>query len=1126
MQKVWWFLLAMVCLGSQVQAQSDEENIIPGELLVQLSLNTDPQQFVASLRNARPALELTYDPSLQNPFGIHLLRYSTRKEDLNVVLAILAKHPDVIAAQPNHRISLRNELATDPNDPHYFQQWHLKNTGQVTGGVADADIDADEAWDLTTGGPTQLGDTMVIAVIDDGFDLNHEDLNWWKNVAEIPGNGIDDDGNGYTDDYDGWNAFTGSGNVPSALHGTEVAGVIGAIGNNSIGVSGVSWDVQLMPIAGASSAESVVIEAYGYALSQRRRYDQTQGQEGAFVVATNASFGVDNGNPADYPLWCAIYDTLGQAGILNIAATMNRNENVETAGDVPCRCTSEFLIGVSSSTPADTRYTGAAYGATSIDLFAPGSGIRTTTPGNGYGGPTGTSFAAPQVTGVVALMFAHACPALMLDYQDDPEGVLMTFRQRLLEGVDTLTALSGFSATGGRLNAYRTLSGLDTLCAALPTACLRPYRVMASSGTDTSAVISWFAVDTTVDFRVRYRMAGSGSWADSLVVSSLSTMLNDLSACTEYEYQVGTLCPGNVVTYAPLDSFTSNGCCDPPENLRLLALTDSSLTLTWDPVYGADSFELRFQPLGTAFWQTKTTDSLQLTLENLPACSTFEVAVRVFCGGINQGYGETIQVTTQGCGACLDQSYCVSRGTDVSFEWIERVQIGALDNTSGATGGFGDYTGQVFPLVTGQSLAVTLTPGYADAAFQEAWRIWIDLDQNGQFDQGEELLDSGPINGVFQGSITIPTSALTGITRLRASMRFAGFTGTDRPEPCLNFVEGEVEDYCVSILPDSLNPCTSPTLLMGQAAGDSLLFSWQSTASADSFELQLTNLETNATEVFFSESMELDVPNRTICTAYQARIRSRCGNQLSAFSPDITVYSSGCGNCRDLGYCTASGRSDSTWISYVLLDTLENITSDDGGYGDFLNGELILHRSTTYTYQLASEFLGSGGEAHWQIWADWNQDGVFDTGEQWMSGSNNLGDSIAGTLTVPGGVASGQIRLRVMLSRTNEIQSCGGIQDGEVEDYCLRLMANVSVVEESSNWHIFPNPAQSIVEIEGPAPLNQVTLYDNWGREISSLNGYGKVRVQLNVSLLPTGMYILAAETSDGKRLRYLLRKD
>ena len=229
MQKIWGILLAVWCCSWGVlPAQSEESGAIPGEILIQLQPGEDPAELVQILRQGSPALFLTYDPVIKNPYGIHLFRYSERQSTLDTALAIVRKRPEVIAAQGNHRLSLRHEMLTDPNDPQYGQQWHLKNTGQA-GGIADADIDADEAWDVTTGSPTQLGDTMVIAVIDDGFDLAHEDHNWWKNTAEIPGNGIDDDGNGYVDDFDGWNAFTNSGNIPLALHGTEGAGIIGAI---------------------------------------------------------------------------------------------------------------------------------------------------------------------------------------------------------------------------------------------------------------------------------------------------------------------------------------------------------------------------------------------------------------------------------------------------------------------------------------------------------------------------------------------------------------------------------------------------------------------------------------------------------------------------------------------------------------------------------------------------------------------------------------------------------------------------------------------------------------------------------------------------------------------------------
>ncbi|MBP8754784.1 MAG: S8 family serine peptidase, partial [Chitinophagales bacterium] len=213
--------------------------------------------------------------------------------------------------------------STIPNDLSFPLQWNFYNDG-TTGGIADADIDADEAWDITTGGLTALGDSIVIAVIDDGFDINHLDLNFWKNYNEIPSNGIDDDGNGYIDDFNGWNVLTETDVLDEYLHGTHVSGIAGAKGNNGFGVTGVNWDVKIMAVSiGLAVYESNALEAYAYVFDQRKLYDETNGEKGAFVVVTNSSFGIDYQLPEDYPIWCAMYDSLGRLGILNAAATIN-----------------------------------------------------------------------------------------------------------------------------------------------------------------------------------------------------------------------------------------------------------------------------------------------------------------------------------------------------------------------------------------------------------------------------------------------------------------------------------------------------------------------------------------------------------------------------------------------------------------------------------------------------------------------------------------------------------------------------------------------------------------------------------------------------------------------------------
>ncbi len=327
-----------------------------------------------------------------------------------------------------------------------------------------APTSAPEAWNITTGGLTAQGDTIVVAVIDCGVDLTQQDLNFWKNHLEIPGNGIDDDADGYIDDYDGWNAQTQTGTIGSCNHGTHVSGIVGAIGNNVAGVTGVNWNVKIMPVQPSSTTESVVVGAYTYVYNMRKLYNQTNGVKGAFVVATNSSFGVNFGQPANYPLWCAMYDSLGSVGILNAGAGPNINVDVDAVGDIPTGCTSNWLIAVTNTDSFDALYANAGYGDTSIDLGAPGVAILSTYPGNTYSYSTGTSMASPHVAGAVALMWAAACTQLVDEYRLDPAGTALVMKQLLLESVDTLPSLTGITVSDGRLNLYKSLLSVQNYC--------------------------------------------------------------------------------------------------------------------------------------------------------------------------------------------------------------------------------------------------------------------------------------------------------------------------------------------------------------------------------------------------------------------------------------------------------------------------------------------------------------------------------------------------------------------------------------------------------------------------------------------------------------------------------------
>jgi serine protease len=305
------FLLLLLLPGMSTSLTLSAQQLthVQGEILVQLQHKATPQELINRYNRGKDAsLQLKAGKVISRHSNIHSFTFEHQHLNEEYVLSEVRKDPAVEIAQFNHFVKLRSTI---PDDPQFDDQWQYINTGQ-DGGTPGADIDMDLAWDIATGGVTPQGDTIVACIIDDGCNLNHPDIaaNIWYNHAEIPNNGIDDDNNGYIDDYRGWDTSSDSDQVgDGGGHGTPVAGIVGAVGNNGVGVAGVNWNVKLMIVQGGSGVESEVLEAYGYALDARVRYNESDGEEGAFVVTTNAFWGVDFGQPADAPLWCAFYDT-------------------------------------------------------------------------------------------------------------------------------------------------------------------------------------------------------------------------------------------------------------------------------------------------------------------------------------------------------------------------------------------------------------------------------------------------------------------------------------------------------------------------------------------------------------------------------------------------------------------------------------------------------------------------------------------------------------------------------------------------------------------------------------------------------------------------------------------------
>lgn len=550
-------------------------------------------------------------------------------------ISLLRENPLVEWAEPNGIV----RATTTPNDTYFSTLWGLYNTTQ-SGGTSRADIHAPEAWDIVTESPD-----VVIAVIDSGIDYTHPDLNdnIWINAGEYGSgketNGIDDDGNGYVDDWHGWD-FVNDDNDPMddfstdyTYHGTHVAGIIGAEGNNNYGVTGVTWDVQLMPLKvlnyEGKGADADIIGAIDYAI--------TKG-----VAISNNSYGETTYNSS---LLYAI-QAARSAGQLFVAAAGNLGINCDgTEKFYPASYSPDNIISVLATTDDDTKPGWSDYGAATVDIGAPGGedsnqnsfNINSTKPGPSYQYHAGTSMAAPYVAGTAALALARI-----------PGLTYIQIKTRIIDDADYKAALNGKCVANGRLNAYNVV-----------------YDADVPDGTPDGLAITWYSWGSArltwndnssdeIGFNVERQRSGEQQYStiDSLNKNFAFSLDTTLAGGTNY-YRVKAFNMAGDATSNPLTATVTAGVPAAPSGLAAESpALVHHVVLTWtDNATNEQSFVVQRRLSGGGSW-TNVGNVDADPYEQYPSMTWTDT-------GVNQGnYYYRVKATNpNGSSSCSSELY-------------------------------------------------------------------------------------------------------------------------------------------------------------------------------------------------------------------------------------------------------------------------------------------------------------------------------------------------------------------------------------------------------------------------------------------------------------------------------------
>lgn len=1067
-------------------------------------------------------------------FGLHLwyeIEFAA-KSPVNEAVSSFGQIRGVSISEPVVKMSLGEYTTADavptPNDGSYSTQWHYNNTGQ-SGGTADADIDLPEAWEVETG-----NSNVIVAIQDQGVDYSHVDLsgNMWVNNGEIAGNGVDDDNNGYVDDYYGYNFGDNQGAIAPGEHGTHVGGTVAAETNNGTGVAGIAggWGnndgVRLMSVqVFGDVSQGGFDEGFIYSADMGAHISQNSWGGGGESQSINDAidYFIANGGSAGSPM---------QGGVVIFAAG---NSNTSTGTSTwPAQYSS--AIAVASTDDNDVRSSFSNYG-TWVDIAAPGSDVYSCKPGNSYQYMSGTSMACPHVSGVAALIVSHYAGNIT------PAEV----RNRLETYVDDIYA-NNSSYTGqlgsGRLNAYAAVTGT----APAPP----PVTFCSSAGSNSS--YEWIAGVSIGNFNNTSGAAGYTDFTSETVELTVGETVNisltpGFASTTYDEYWKIWIDYNNDTTFTADELAFDAGSMSKTTvtgNISVPADASGTVRMRVSMKYNGEQTACETFSYGevedyNVTFGGSTPDTQAPTApSNLSASNVTKTSVDLGWSASSDNVGVTGYIvyqdgvqkaTTSGTSTTISG---LSQGTSYQYYVVAEDAAGNTSSASNVINITTDEDDTQAPTAPSNLAASDITT----TSLNLTWSASSDNVGVTGYDVYQ--------NGSAIGSVTGTSASVSGLS---PNTTYSFYV---KAKDAAGNVSAASSSINAATLEESTGDCYVSAVVLSLTLDNyPSETSWSLTDGSGNTIASGNGYSNKGATV--TESFDLADGDYTftindsygdgICCSYgngSYTLTDGAGTQIvtggdfgSSESTSFCISGSGGGNPGggDMpeGYCSSQGNNSSyEWIDLVQIGSINNSTGNDGGYADYTNLSTDLVAGNEYTINFSTGFSGSSYTEYYNIYIDYNRDADFeDSGELVVSGSSSSDATLSGSFTVPTNISEGTTRMRVSMKYNSASTPCETFTYGEVEDYAVNLSSTGTsayylnafgeeIGNEAPNFTLYPNPANDFVYIQTPANSNvDVMVYNISGSLVKRVNLNDSE--QMNVSDLPAGVYTV--KINDGRKL-------